>query len=343
MKKYLLFLFALMLGLGMGVLYYGYETLYSPNVKVPKKGAYLHIPTGASKRDVIHILYNSKYVEDMKSLIKAMEWLNYGKKIYSGRYKIMPEMGNKQLVRILAANLQSPVNLQIGNVRTPQQLAALIAKQIEVDSASLLMALQDVDLAKEYGFTVDNFSSMFLSNTYQVYWNISLGSLMMRMNKEWNAFWNAKKRSAKLQRSGLSPTEAVVLASIVSEETAKTDEMARVAGVYVNRLKANMLLQADPTVRYATGDFSIRRILIKHTKCQSPYNTYIMKGLPPGPICVPPITAIDAVLNFEKHNYLYFCANPDFSGYHSFAKSYSLHLKNAREYQRALNKLQVFK
>ena len=338
----LFYLCAIALGLAFGALYYFYDELYKPNVNVPKEGGFVYIPTGSTKADVIFHLAKSGVVDNMSSLTRAMDRLEYGRKIYPGRYKVTHNMNNKRLVRILAGGMQTPVDLTFGNARTRQRLAGIIASQIEPDSLSLLLAMKDEMLAHSYGFNAENFAAMLLPNKYQVYWNITVNDFFRRMHSEWEKFWKSNNREAKLKRTGLTRAEAVVLASIVSEETSKVDEMPTIAGVYVNRLRKRMPLQADPTVRYALGNFALRRILIAHTKVKSPYNTYYRSGLPPGPICVPSAAAIDAVLSYQQHDYIYFCAKADFSGYHVFAKSYAQHSANAAAYQRALNRRSIY-
>jgi UPF0755 protein len=342
--KILILLGAVVLGLTIGVLYYFYDELYANNVNLPAgQEGFIYIPTGSSHNDVIYQVAKSGYINDMQTLQRAMRRLSYGGKIYPGRFKVTRGMSNKQIVRILASNMQTPVDMVIPSVRTRERLVGAIAKQIEPDSISLLLSLKNEDVAKKYGFNTENFSCMFIPNSYQMYWNINLNSFLDRMNKEWEAFWSSNNRESKLKKVGLSRTEAVILASIICEETNMYDEMPTIAGVYINRLRKGMRLQADPTVRFAVGDFSMRRVLTVHTKISNPYNTYRVHGLPPGPICIPNTRVIDAVLNFEKHNYLYFCAKADFSGYHSFAKTYGRHLELSQEYQRALNQMQVYR
>jgi len=338
-----LFLFgAIVLGLAFGTLYYFYDELYDSNVNVPKEGDFVYIPTGSTRADVVFYLDRSGLIDDLPSLVRAMDRLEYGRKIYPGRYKITHGMSNKKLVRMLASGMQTPVELTFGSVRTRQRLAGIIARQIEPDSVSLLLAMKDEMLANSYGFTSETFVAMLLPNKYQLYWNVSVNDFFRRMNSEWERFWASGHREEKLRRVKLTRVEAVILASVVSEETSKEDEMPTIAGVYLNRLRRQMPLQADPTVRYAVGDFTLRRILISHTKVPSLYNTYRRTGLPPGPICVPSIKAVDAVLNYHQHDYLFFCAKADFSGYHVFTKSFAQHAANAELYQRALNLRGIF-
>lgn len=253
-----------------------------------------------------------------------------------GCYELREGMSVIDVVRMFKLGLQTPVRVSMNNVKTVRQLAGKLSRQIEADSASLVAAFTDGELAARLGFDTLTLFSMFIPDTYEMWWTVAPGALAERMKKEYDRFWTGE-RSRKLERTGLSRLEAMTLASIVYEETRKSDEMPTVAGVYMNRLRIGMPLQADPTVKYAVGDFSLRRILNKHLKTPSPYNTYLNKGLPPSPICMPSIEAIDAVLDYERHNYIFFCAKEDFSGYHNFAENYSRHLANARRYQAALN------
>ena len=260
-----------------------------------------------------------------------------------GHYVVNDGQNVIEIVRMLKLGLQTPVNVTMNNVKIPAQLAGKLSKQLEADSTELLAVLTDKTLAKKMGFSSPlTMFSIFLPNTYEFYWTVTPEEFVERMHKEYKRFWT-EERDAKRKRSGLSRVEVATLASIVYEETRKVDEMPRVAGVYINRLKKGMPLQADPTIKYAMQQFGLRRILKSYLKYPSPYNTYINKGLPPSPICMPSVEAIDAVLNFEKHEYLYFCARHTFDGYHNFAKSYSQHLENARLYQRELNKRKIMK
>ena len=257
-----------------------------------------------------------------------------------GHYELREGMNVIEVVRMLKLGLQTPVRVTINNVKIPAHLAGKLARQIDADSVEILSALTSKELAREVGFDSVTLFSMLLPDTYEFYWTVEPADWVRRMRKEYDRFWS-EERDQKRKRSGLSRLEVMTLASIVYEETRKADEMPRVAGVYINRLKKGMPLQADPTIKYAMQDFGLRRILHKHLKTPSPYNTYLNKGLPPSPICMPGREAIEAVLNFEKHDYLYFCARPTFDGYHNFAKSYSNHLKNARAYSAELNRRKI--
>jgi UPF0755 protein len=247
-------------------------------------------------------------------------------------------MSNLEIIDLLRSGRQSEINLVFNTTRHFERLAGVLSKQIEADSVSLLTAFRDTSLMNEFGFESRFWPGMFIPNTYRFKWNTSPKEFLNRMNQEFNAFWN-EDRKGLLNVIGLDKYQVITLAAIVQEETVKADEMPRVAGVYMNRLKKGIKLQADPTVIYANGDYSIRRVLNRHLTVKSPYNTYLYAGLPPGPIRIPSIQSIDACLNYEKHDYLYFCAKDDFSGYHAFARTYGEHLFNARKYQRAISRV----
>ncbi len=268
------------------------------------------------------------------------KYLKLSETIKPGRYQIGAESSVMRIVRILKLGEQRPVNVTFNNVRTMAELSGRVALQLDVDSLALLDYLRQESVAQKYGFNPTTLFAMFIPNTYELYWSTTPEKFTERMASEYKKFWNAD-RVAKAKAANLSQTEVMTLASIVYEETKKQDEMARVAGVYLNRLKIGMPLQADPTVKYAVGDFTIKRVLHKHLEVDSPYNTYKYRGLPPSPIAMPSIAAIDAVLNAEEHSYLYFCARPTFDGYHSFAKTLSEHNRNAQAYINELNRLKI--
>lgn len=257
-----------------------------------------------------------------------------------GHYVLRPGMSVIEVARMLKLGMQTPVRVTINNVRIPAQLAQKLARQIDADSAAVMQALTSKALAAEVGFDSVTLFSMFVPDSYEFYWTVTPEEFVKRMKREYDRFWTPE-RDAKRKRSGLSRLEVMTLASIVYEETRKTDEMPRIAGVYVNRLRKGIPLQADPTVKYAMQDFGLRRILYKHLKYPSPYNTYINKGLPPSPICMPGKNAIDAVLDFERHDYIFFCARPTFDGYHNFARTLREHNANARAYSAELNRRKI--
>lgn len=257
-----------------------------------------------------------------------------------GHYRLESGMSVVRVARMLKLGLQTPVRVTINNVRTPAQLAQKLARQIDADSAALVAAITSPKFAEEQGFNSTTLFSMFIPDTYELYWTISPEELIRRMKGEYDKFWT-QARDTQRQRSGLSRLEVMTLASIVAEETRKSDEMARIAGVYINRLRRGMPLQADPTVKFAMQDFGLRRILHTHLKFPSPYNTYVNRGLPPSPICMPGKNAIEAVLGFEQHDYIFFCARPTLDGYHNFARTLGEHNVNARAYSRELNRRKI--
>lgn len=268
--------------------------------------------------------------------------INLTRGIEGGRYTFNEGMSVIEVARRLKFGNDGTVRLTINNARTPEILAGKIAAQIDVDSLSVVTALRSKELIKELGFdSGEAMLSLFLPNTYEVYANISPESLVRRMKRESDAFWASAERQAQLQRIGLTPYEVMTLASIVHEETSYKGEMSRVAGVYVNRLRRGMPLQADPTVKYAVGNPSLKRILYKHLEVDSPYNTYLYAGLPPTPICMPDMAVIEAVLNYEEHDYYYFCARPEMDGKHNFARTHREHERNASAYHRALSKRNI--
>lgn len=273
-------------------------------------------------------------LKGFKTLARHFE---YTEKIKTGRYKILPDECAITVLKHLKSGMQEPVRLTIPSVRTFKDLSNRLSQKIMLDSAEIANIFKDSATCAQYGYDTCTMVSMFIPNTYDVYWNISTDQLLQRMQKESKVFWN-DKRKKKAEELGLSQTEVITLASIIDEETANNNEKPMIAGMYYNRLKTDMPLQADPTIKFAIGDFSIKRIYHKMLITDSPYNTYKNTGLPPGPIRIPSIAGIDAVLNMVKHEYLYMCAKEDFSGTHNFAKTYNEHKNNAKKYTMALNK-----
>lgn len=260
---------------------------------------------------------------------------NFKDHIHTGRYEI-GSTSTLMTFRHIKNGIQAPVKLTIGSVRTIDRLARLVSKKMMFTQKELLDSLSDKEVCGNYGYTPDNIIAMFIPNTYDLYWNISVKKFLDRMQKESKKFWTPERRE-KAKTAGLSPLQVMTLASIVAEETANEEEMPMIAGMYINRLNKDMMLQADPTVKFATKQFEARRIYNSMLKTDSPYNTYRNKGLPPGPIRIPSVAAIDAVLNHIHHNYLYMCAKEDFSGTHNFASTYEEHKQNASRYAKALN------
>jgi len=278
----------------------------------------------------------------MTGLCTLMRHSGYEQHLHTGRYAIEPGHSTLDVFRLLKRGQQSPMMLTVPEVRTTDRMASQLGQRLMIDSAAIAQSLHDTILTANLGFDAYTLPCLFIPNTYQVYWNISAERLLQRLKKEHDAFWSSE-RQRKARALGLTPCEVQTLASIVDEETANNAEKPRVAGLYLNRLRKGMLLQADPTVKYAVGDPTLRRILNKHLTVESPYNTYRHAGLPPGPIKVASVQGIDAVLNAEQHDYLYMCAKEDFSGTHNFARTNAEHLQNARRYQQALNALNIKK
>ncbi len=332
-----IFFIGLIVSILFGVRYY--NRIYKANCK---QNSYLYIPTGSDFTKVVEILEEDSLLNDVESFTWLALKKNYPRHVYPGRYKIDSLMNNNDIINKLRSGHQNPVKVVFNSIRTREQLASKISEQIEADSISLMKILDNDSVAIQYGLKHETFTCIFIPNTYEFWWNTTAERFADRMNAEYKRFWN-ETRTEKAKVLNLTPEEVTTLASIVDEETYFNNEMPRVAGVYINRLRKRMHLQADPTLKFALGDFSIKRVLNVHKQIDSPYNTYKRYGLPPGPISFPSISAIDAVLNYESHSYIYFCAKPDFSGYHNFAKNLSQHNINARNYQRALNKERIWR
>jgi UPF0755 protein len=327
----------LLLSAGIAVGCVLYFTFRHKNIVTHEgRPAFLLIPHEADFEQLMDSLTVNGHLKFEKTFRWAARHENLPDNVHPGRYALDPDMNNQELARKLAMGWQDPLNLVIsGTIRTFERLATVLSGNLEIDSATVLACLRNDSLIYSFGFDSVSLRAMFIPNTYQVYWDISGEQLLDRMHREYVKFWTSERKE-KAGNIGMTPLQVSTLASIVYEETKKTDEMPAVAGVYMNRLRINMPLQADPTLIFAAQDYSIRRVLRKHTRIDSPYNTYKYRGLPPGPISVPSIEAIDAVLHYDRHKHLYFCAREDFSGYHNFASTLSDHMKNARRFQRAL-------
>lgn len=314
------------------------RTIFKPfNIE---ETSYIYIDKERNYENVISQLKKANLPSEKMFRILS-ERMNYPTKIKTGRYAIENGMTMPDVIRMLRAGNQSPVKVTFNNMRTKENLAGRIAQQLMIDSLSLLNALYNEPEINALGFDENTIPAMFIPNTYEVYWDTGVESFINRMKREYDAFWNAD-RKAKAERIGLTPMQVSILASIVEEEATYSDEYPTVAGLYLNRLKKGMRLEADPTVKFAVGDFSLRRILFRHLEVESPYNTYKNTGLPPGPIRVPSIKAIDGTLSPESHNYLFMCAKEDLSGRHNFATTHAEHARNAAAYQRALNERKIY-
>lgn len=317
-----------------------YLKYFGPNVTDNEK--YLYIPTGSTFDDVSKSIKEKHIVTDETSFLYAAENMDYIKKVKPGKYRLEKGMSNRRFINMLKAGNQEPVKIAFQNVRLKENFAALVSQKIEADSLSLIKLLDSSSFVDKYGFTKDNVYVMFIPNSYEMYWNTSAEKFFLKMYDEYQKFWT-DERKAKAKEIGLTPAQVSILASIVDAEALHDKEMPMIAGLYMNRFNRGIKLEADPTVIYANNDFTIHRVLNKHLRKISPYNTYTNAGLPPGPISMPSIHAIDAVLNFAKHNYIYMCAKEDFSGYHNFASNLSAHLANAHKFQQALNERNIKK
>lgn len=322
--------------------FYAYQIVYTPNVLVDKQDRSFLIRPGESFRQLQERLYNEGFVQDGVSFGFLAKMMDYDENIKPGHYILKKDMTNIEAIRLLRSGQQTPLNVTFNNMRLKRELAKKLSKDLIAEEEELYRLMNDSATVAAYGFDTVSIVSMFIPNTYQFFWTTTAEEVMDRMHREYEKFWTEERRQ-KAERKNMSPQEVSILASIVQAETSKADEMPRVAGVYLNRLNRNMRLEADPTLVYAANDFSIRRVLNEHKAIDSPYNTYMYPGLPPGPINVPHIAALDAVLNAEDHDYIFFCAKDDFSGYHAFAATYNEHLRNARKYQRALNQRKVYR
>jgi len=315
-----------------------YAAFFSGNVT--DRHDYLYVKTGWTFEDVFNEISEKKMVKNTKTFRWAAEKMDYPNRVKAGKFRLEPDMNNRTLINKLGGGLQEPVRIRFEHLRLKEELAGLIAAQLEADSTALSTILNNATVADQYGFTAVNFFTMFIPNTYEFYWNTSAEQFVERMAREYNRFWN-EDRLAKAKDLEMTPQEVSILASIVKGEAMHTSEMPTIAGLYINRLRRGMRLQADPTVIFANNDFTIRRVLYAHLTKDSPYNTYLYGGLPPGPINLPSIASIDAVLDYEKHKYIFMCAKEDFSGYHSFAVTQAEHNINARRFQRALNERNI--
>ena len=311
--------------------------MYTPNILVGKQPRPLVIPRGAHFKDVQDLLHKGDYTQDLISFSFLSKLMDYDEQVKPGRYLLQPNQSNIRAIRLLRAGIQEPVKITFNNVRLISDLSEKITRNLNMKSAEFEAALIKFAMNNSSGFNKDNVLTMFIPNTYEVYFNVSPDELVDRMHDEFKKFWNEERRR-KAEAVGLTPVEVSILASIVQAESVKHDEAPIIAGLYINRLKKDIPLQADPTLVFAVGDFTLKRVLNEHKEIDSPYNTYRNRGLPPGPVNMPEIFAIDAVLNYKKSDYLYMCAKEDFSGRHNFTHSYRQHINNAQRYQQALTR-----
>ncbi len=321
-----------------GTIYY---FLFAPQFH-PQKTTYIYI----DRDDTIDSIYNKVKNQGHPTSFKGFLWMakyrDYPRNIHTGRYAIHPGENVYHVFSRLYRGYQDPINLTIGSVRTLDRLARSIGKQLMIDSAEVAKVMNDSLFQHKLGYNKETIPCLFIPETYQVYWDMSVTDLFERMQKEHQKFWN-QERLNKATAIGMTPAEVCTLASIVEEETNNNPEKPMVAGLYINRLHSDMPLQADPTIKFALQNFGLRRITNAHLSVDSPYNTYRNLGLPPGPIRIPSPIGLDAVLNYVKHDFIYMCAKEDFSGTHNFASNYADHMKNARKYWNALNERKIFK
>lgn len=317
-----------------------YSTYFAPNVSGKEK--YLYVKTGYVFEDLVTDLRYKEILDDIGTFWAAAEKMDLQGPLKPGKYRLKEGMNNRTLINMLKAGNQEPVQVKFQNIRKIENLAGLLAKKLEQDSVSFMRLLDSAEFVRKYGFETETVYTMFVPNTYEMYWNISAEDFFKRMNSEYLKFWN-NERKQKAAALNLTPTQVVILASIVDSEALYDKEMPTIAGLYLNRLKRGILLQADPTVIFANNDFTVKRVTGALLAVDSKYNTYKYAGLPPGPITMPSINAIDAVLNKEDNNYIYMCAKEDFSGYHNFAETVEQHNINAKKYREALNKRNIFR
>lgn len=342
-KFFIVFLSLTILG-GLGMAYELYSRVYQPNIVLSNNTEeYIYIPSDSDFSDVLRVLSDNGLLININSFKWLAQQKNYDNNIKPGKYKISRELNNNQLINLLRSGRQVPIKLRFNNIRTKEQFAGKISDQIEADSISILEYISDTMFLNRMRLNDYNVMCLFIPNTYEFYWSTSAEDFIDRMINEYSKFWN-KERKDKAAAISLNQFEVSVLASIVEkEQSVKKDERPDIAGLYLNRIRKKMKLESDPTLIFAIRDFTINRVLNKDKKVDSPYNTYMHKGLPPGPICIPSINSIDAVLNASDHKYIFMCAKDDFSGYHNFARNYSQHRKNARKYQKALNKRKIMR
>jgi len=323
--------------------YYGlqfYKVYFAPNTTGKEK--YLYVRTGHTLDDLFEEIRRKDILTDIGTFSQAAAKMDLKGALKPGRYKIAKGMTNRGLINMLKAGNQEPVKLKFQNIRKKENFAGYLAKNLESDSLTFIKLLDSAALIEKYGFNKDNSYTMFIPNTYELYWNTSPSEFFEKMQKEYEKFWN-DSRKAKAAALNLSPIQVSILASIVDAEALYDKEMPIIAGLYLNRLQKGILLQADPTVIYANDDFTVKRVTNSLLQVQSRYNTYKYAGLPPGPIMMPSINAIDAVLNKDNNNYIYMCAKEDFSGFHNFAVTVQEHEINAKKYREALNKRNIYK
>lgn len=335
-KKSHQFLFAFILILVV-VVFTAYQYVFTPNILVEKEDTHIYITKNTDFQKLLKFTVEQGIVIDPISFGVIAKMMDYQEHIKPGKYLLKKNMTNIEAVRLLRSGVQDPVMLRFSQARLPENLAGKLTAELVADSAILSNFLKDQEVAQSYGFDTNTFIAMFIPNTYQVLWTYDEKELLDRMKNEYDRFWN-EERKVKAEKLGLSQQEVSTLASIVQAETYQSTEKPMVAGLYLNRLRQGIPLQADPTLIFSNKDFTIKQVLNKHKEVDSPYNTYKYAGLPPGPINLPAISSIDAVLNAVEHEYIFMCAKGDCSGFHNFAKTNAEHNKNRVIYKNNLKK-----
>jgi len=341
MKKIFIALFYIILAAGFTLTVLLWVIVLRENVKAEEE-VRIYVPTGSSFEDLTDTLISAGILRSERNFIITSRLKSFGRTVKPGSFIIVPGMSNNKIVNMLRSGSQAPVNVTFNNIRTIGELAGKIGRQIEADSTTLLAFLTDENNYMADGFNQQTVISVFIPDTYQLYWSVDATAFYARMLKEYRTFWS-DDRTAAADALDLTPVEVSVLASIVDEEASRVDEKPRIAGVYINRLRQGIPLQADPTVKFAVNDFTLRRILNKHLEVESAYNTYKFKGLPPGPIRCPSRSGLEAVLNAEKHEYIYMVARHDASGYHHFSRTLAEHNRYAAAYRRELNRRRIYR
>ena len=321
--------------------YMGYKWIFEPNTKVSEPYE-LYIKSQATYDELQNQLISDSVLVNTWSFEQVSKLMKYGPdQIPSGRYIIEPNWSNKQIISALRAGRQSPIKLTISTARTVEDIAGVVGSQIEPDSTEIMNLFQDASLVEEYGFAPETIISMIIPDTYEMYWNTDAKGFFSRMKSEYNKYWS--KYTDQLETLDMTQSEIATLASIVQKESNTKSEKPTIAGVYLNRLEQGIKLQADPCVVFGLGDFTIRRVLNRHLAIDTPYNTYMHEGLPPGPICMPSKSSIEAVLNAEQHDYLFFCAKPGYNAGHAFAVDNRQHERNASAYHKWLNQERILR
>lgn len=331
-RKWLLVTVTILVCISLFLLY----GVFGPNTGSFSTGEYLYIHTGANYDAIKSTLEQDGFVKSIHSFDLVAERAGYPGHVHAGKYHIKPGMSNYEIVRMLRGGHQEQVRLTINKLRTKQDLITLISTNLEADSNVLKGMFSDPVYLSQFGLDTNTIMCAIMPNTYYFFWNTTADNAFKKIETNYIHFWT-DERKQQAAAHHLQPAQTIIIASIVEEESNKNDEKPNIASVYLNRLQKGMKLQADPTVKFAVGDFGLRRITGIHLQNTSPYNTYMYAGLPPGPICTPSVNSIEAVLNAPQTKYLYFCAKEDFSGYHNFAVTYNEQIKNARLYQQALD------